>query len=99
MPKWRLHNLIASKMGIPEDLANTVNRIIDLEGIHDGREIPEVFIEDARKSYEVGRDKGLEAFFLHHVLDRLAQRLLGEEYKRVWGQIIKGLGDHTEHCT
>ncbi len=84
MPKWKVHNKIASEMGIPEDLANEVNRIIDIEGVHDGREIPEVLLNDARKSYEIGEYDGLKAFFLHHILDRFAQKLLGEAYREVW---------------
>ncbi len=86
MPKWRLHNKIASEMGIPEDLATKVNRVIDIEGVHDGREIPTVLLNDARKSYEIGRYNGLKAFFLHHILDRLSAKLLGEAYREVWGK-------------
>jgi len=84
MPKWRLHNKIASEVGIPEDLATKVNCIIDIEGIHDGREIPKVLLNDARKSYEIGGYDGLRTFFLHHILDRFAQKLLGEAYREVW---------------
>jgi len=90
MPSWRLHNAIAREIGIPETVANDVNRIIDIYGIHDGREIPEVFLEDARKSYEVGGYAGLKAFFLHHVLDRLAQKLRGEAYRQVWDKPARG---------
>lgn len=86
MPKWKVHNKIASEMRIPEDLANEVNRIIDIEGVHDGREIPEALLNDARKSYEIGGYDGLKAFFLHHILDRFAQKLLGEAYREVWGR-------------
>lgn len=84
MPKWKLHNKIAAEMGIPKGLSNKVNSIIDIDGVHDGREIPEVFLKDAIQCYELGGYEGLKAFFLHHILDRLAQKLIGEAYREVW---------------
>lgn len=40
MPSWSIHRKWTSRLGIPRDLAREVDRLIDLEGLHDkGRRI------------------------------------------------------------
>jgi len=86
LPSWKLHDKWAFKIGVSKDVSRKVNKIIDIEGVHDGREVPEVFLKDANNVYELAGYSGLKAFFLHHFLDRLAQLLIGEAYREVWGK-------------
>jgi len=91
MPSWEIHEKVAKTFGIPEGLAKLADEVIDRGILHDiGRRIPRIgvyaryFCEEKQRVLENVEEElrkltlsndGVKAFWLHHALDLLSERL------------------------